>query len=399
MAPCPSLHQFLNQALQLVPMDEANPQTFKLLTLSTKTFRTFTLLPHALDPTFALLRAARRGKSKRTREQLEEDEILQEVLEEEAAIARLTEAAKNQEPVAGTSKRIRLILLYILKIDTTGLAPLPAPSGRLTIMFLSYLPQHMPKLIPSLRIHIFACAARADHSQQPSKVVSSNWAQSFPLSELIPAFNNDPKARFLHLIGNCSTNPSVEPVIGIVNELKLIMSSSDELWDRMGGRQECCDVSSSTVDHDQQTKTIAELISTTAPCQEDVQSLSSTDDSGPLPTGLTDSDEVQKRLVGVPRNVWVSLWCEIHSKDYSKLENLTKDGWIANVKSSINSAILEDHLKKQRKLYKKLNNTTNDDDNNKKIDAEVLLMNDKNKKVTNEGKTDPSSSSGFLDCY
>ncbi|KAI9607800.1 hypothetical protein H4Q26_005245 [Puccinia striiformis f. sp. tritici PST-130] len=47
--------------------------------------------------------------SKRTREQLE-DEILQEVLEEEAAIARLTEAAKNQEPIAGTSKRIRLIV-------------------------------------------------------------------------------------------------------------------------------------------------------------------------------------------------------------------------------------------------------------------------------------------------
>ncbi|KAI9617157.1 hypothetical protein KEM48_004946 [Puccinia striiformis f. sp. tritici PST-130] len=43
-------------------------------------------------------------------EQLEEDEILQEVLEEEAAIARLTEAAKNQEPIAGTSKRIRLIV-------------------------------------------------------------------------------------------------------------------------------------------------------------------------------------------------------------------------------------------------------------------------------------------------
>ncbi|KAI9601155.1 hypothetical protein H4Q26_000959 [Puccinia striiformis f. sp. tritici PST-130] len=62
------------------------------------------------NPRFALLRAARRGKSKRTREQLEEDEILQEVLEEEAAIARLTEAAKNQEPVAGTSKRIRLIV-------------------------------------------------------------------------------------------------------------------------------------------------------------------------------------------------------------------------------------------------------------------------------------------------
>ncbi|POV98723.1 hypothetical protein PSHT_13892 [Puccinia striiformis] len=50
------------------------------------------------------------GKSKRTREQLEEDEILQEVLEEEAAIARLTEAAKNQELVAGPSKRIRLIV-------------------------------------------------------------------------------------------------------------------------------------------------------------------------------------------------------------------------------------------------------------------------------------------------
>ncbi|KAI9626462.1 hypothetical protein H4Q26_017835 [Puccinia striiformis f. sp. tritici PST-130] len=37
--------------------------------------------------------------------QLEEDEILQEVLEEEAAIARLTEAAKNQEPVAGQASK------------------------------------------------------------------------------------------------------------------------------------------------------------------------------------------------------------------------------------------------------------------------------------------------------
>ncbi|KAI9630367.1 hypothetical protein KEM48_014093 [Puccinia striiformis f. sp. tritici PST-130] len=62
------------------------------------------------SPRFALLQAARRGNSKRTREQLEEDEILQEVLEEEAAIARLTEAAKNQELVAGPSKRIRLIV-------------------------------------------------------------------------------------------------------------------------------------------------------------------------------------------------------------------------------------------------------------------------------------------------
>ncbi|KNF05071.1 hypothetical protein PSTG_01702 [Puccinia striiformis f. sp. tritici PST-78] len=62
------------------------------------------------SPRFALLQAASQGKLKRTREQLEEDEILQEVLEEEAAIARLTEAAKNQEPVAGPSKRLRLIV-------------------------------------------------------------------------------------------------------------------------------------------------------------------------------------------------------------------------------------------------------------------------------------------------
>ncbi|KAH9446341.1 hypothetical protein Pst134EA_030262 [Puccinia striiformis f. sp. tritici] len=51
-----------------------------------------------------------RCKSKRTREQVEEDEILQEVLEEEAAIARLTKAVKNREPVAGPSKRLRLII-------------------------------------------------------------------------------------------------------------------------------------------------------------------------------------------------------------------------------------------------------------------------------------------------
>ncbi|KNE88888.1 hypothetical protein PSTG_17665, partial [Puccinia striiformis f. sp. tritici PST-78] len=50
------------------------------------------------------------GKKAAEPKQLEEDEILQEVLEEEAAIARLTEAVKNQELVAGPSKRIRLIV-------------------------------------------------------------------------------------------------------------------------------------------------------------------------------------------------------------------------------------------------------------------------------------------------
>ncbi|KAI7959557.1 hypothetical protein MJO28_003348 [Puccinia striiformis f. sp. tritici] len=278
-------------------------------------------------------------------------------------------------------------LLYILKIDTTGLAPLPAPSGRLTIMFLSYLPQHMPKLIPSLRIHIFACAARAGR-----KVVSSNWAQSFPLSELIPAFNNDPKARFLHLIGNCSTNPSVEPVIGIVNELKLIMfplMSYGIEWE----------VAKNVVmvmlalfllllylDHQLQIQH-----------QSLPQRLIMTNRPKPLQNSSAPPLLVKKMCKVFLQLMIVAPYPPIHSKDYSKLENLTKDGWIANVKSSINSAILEDHLKKQRKLYKKLNNTTNDDDNNKKIDGEVLLMNDKNKKVTNEGKTDPSSSSGFLD--
>ncbi|KNF05796.1 hypothetical protein PSTG_01193 [Puccinia striiformis f. sp. tritici PST-78] len=50
------------------------------------------------------------GKGKANKEQVEEDEILQEVLEEEAAIARLTEAARNRELVAGPSKRLRLII-------------------------------------------------------------------------------------------------------------------------------------------------------------------------------------------------------------------------------------------------------------------------------------------------
>ncbi|KAI9600310.1 hypothetical protein H4Q26_000089 [Puccinia striiformis f. sp. tritici PST-130] len=49
-------------------------------------------------------------KLEKRAEQVEEDEILQEVLEEEAAIARLTKAVKNREPVAGPSKRLRLII-------------------------------------------------------------------------------------------------------------------------------------------------------------------------------------------------------------------------------------------------------------------------------------------------
>ncbi|KAH9461887.1 hypothetical protein KEM48_009715 [Puccinia striiformis f. sp. tritici PST-130] len=546
MAPRPSLHQFLNQALQSVPTDEANPRTFELLTLATKPFRTFTLFPHALNPTVSIMR---------TDYLITLAEKFEDYRPKDDTIS--TPSPEVTVPVFGLEASLYTIsttavqLLYISKIDTTGLAPLPAPSGQLTTVFLSYFLQHMPKSIQSLRIHIFARASREgqylfpasaenapngtgdgakfaskfissarggkrilddqqlvkwwhkvlsqlalgyhqasktiknslecfyilpgfdheeslevlpltpelkalwnyghpyhkirspctsahqDHSQQPSKVGSSDRARSCLLSELIPAFNDDPKARFLHSIGNCSTNPSGEPgdwddAIGQRSSsslesdrnrerIKINNVSSDEFWDRMGGRQECCDgrvsaffvvalsrsstlyppsVSSSIVHHDQHTKNITEPISTIALCQEDVQSLFSTNDSGPLPTGLTDSDEVQKRLVSVSRNVWVSLWSKIHNKDYSKLENLTSayKGWIADVESCINSAILDDHLKKQRKLQEKINNTTNDDDNNRKIDDEVLAIDDKNKKKTNDGKSDPSSS-GFLDCY
>jgi len=56
MAPRPSLHQSLYNALQSVPTEKANPRTFELLTLSTKPFRTYTLFPHALDPTVSIMR-------------------------------------------------------------------------------------------------------------------------------------------------------------------------------------------------------------------------------------------------------------------------------------------------------------------------------------------------------
>ncbi|KAI9613470.1 hypothetical protein H4Q26_010075 [Puccinia striiformis f. sp. tritici PST-130] len=525
MAPRPSLHQFLNQALQLVPTNEANPRTFELLTLATKPFRTFTLFPHALNPTVSIMRTdylitlAEKFEDYRPKDDTistPTPEVTVPVFALEASLYTISTTAVQ--------------LLYISKIDTTGLAPLPAPSGQLTIAFLSYFLQHMPKSIQSLRIHIFARASREgqylfpasaenapngtgdgakfaskiitsaggdwgatfpyktptgkrilddqqlvkwwhkvlsqlalgyhqasktiknplecfyilpgldheeslevlpltpelkalwnyghpyhkirspctsahqDQSQQPSKIGSSDRSQSCLLSELIPAFDDDPKARFLHSIGNCSTNASGEPgdwddAIGQRSSsslesdrnrerIKINNVSSDEFWDRMGGRQECCDgrvsaffvvalsrsstlyppsVSSSIVHHDQHTKT------------------SQNPSAPPL---------FVKKI-----NVWVSLWSKIHNKDYSKLENLTSayKGWIADVKSCINSAILDDHLKKQRKLQEKINNTTNDDDNNRKTDDEVLAIDDKNKK-TNDGKSDPSSS-GFLDCY
>ncbi|KAI9620532.1 hypothetical protein H4Q26_013745 [Puccinia striiformis f. sp. tritici PST-130] len=82
---------------------QSTPNNKELIELEQETAAPWVTGKKATEPNTGPsdLSAARRGKSKRTREQLEEDEILQEVLEEEAAIARLTEAAKNQEPVAG----------------------------------------------------------------------------------------------------------------------------------------------------------------------------------------------------------------------------------------------------------------------------------------------------------
>ncbi|OAV88477.1 hypothetical protein, variant [Puccinia triticina 1-1 BBBD Race 1] len=541
MASRPSLHQSLYRALQSVPTEKASPRTFELMTLCTKPFRTYTLFPHALDPRISITRTdylimlAEKFEDYRTPSPTSPPpQVIVPVFALEASLYTIPTTSVQ--------------LLYISKIDTTGLAPLPAPAGQLTIAFLTHFLQHMPKSIHSLRIHIFARAAREgqylfpasaengpngngdgakfaskndstqdsvtalpykrpagkrilddqqlvkwwhkilsqltigyhqlttsknplecfyilpgfDHEESlevlplsseckalwnyghPYHKIASPFAptnhhsqtsnihpgadrpRGYLLSDLIPAFNDDPKARFLHSIGDCSTTPSGEPGDwddAIVERssaalesdrnrerTKINQVSPDEFWDRMGGRQECCDgrVSAffvvaltrsnpiptsgppSSV-HTQPTKNASADI---ASHQADSQSVSSNLDNGIKPVKLTDSDEAQKKIVGVPRNVWVSLWSKIHNKDYGTLENLTTayTGWIDDVKSSINSAVLEDNLKKKRKLEEKGTNLKQD-----KVNGGCEPNADKHDKPVEERPQ--SSSSHFEDCY
>ncbi|KNZ64371.1 hypothetical protein VP01_1037g7 [Puccinia sorghi] len=531
MAPRPSLHQSLYNALQSVPTDKANPRTFELLTLSTKPFRTYTLFPHALDPTVSIMR---------TDYLIMLAEKFRDYRPNSTPPSDLTVPVFALEASLYTISTTSAQLLYVSKIDTTGLAPTPAPAGRLTIAFLSHFLEYPPKSTHSLRIHIFARAAREgqylfpasaenrpngtgdgakfapknslaapqDPATSPlnsklpagkrilddqqlvkwwhrilsqlvtelpqvsefkkslelfyilpgfdyqeslqvlpvSSEFKSLWNYGHPyhkipppfapaqenstnldvdrqrgwlLSELIPAFNDDPKARFLHSIGNCSTNPSGEPgdwddaitersPASLESDrnrerTKINQVSPEEFWDRMGGRQECCDgrlsaffVVCSSISYF--TSTSFNSRSKNPPShlssvQEDLQITSSSCSISAKPTSHTDSNKVQKHLVGVPRNVWVSLWSKIHNKDYSSLEASAAgySVWIEDVRSSINSAILEEKQKRKRKLEEKRSQL--------EPDERAVSSEPDHKNPTQPAEPKRESWGSFEDCY
>lgn len=506
----PSLHQSLHRSLQSVPTLRLVPRTFELTTLCTKPFRTYTLFPHALDPTIAIMRT-------------DYLIMLAERFEDPRPVENRSSQPKTTVPVFALEASLYTItttavqLLYVSKIDTTGLAPLPAPAGQLTIAFLSHFLHYLPKSIRSLRIHIFARAAREGQYLFPcsaenlpggtgdgpkfnsklstspgalagkkttvgkrilddqqlvkwwhrilSKLViaydpvdqlrnrldcfyilpgfdyqeslqvlpvpdeiRSIWNYGHPynkisnpfssnstnpsihhdlttdrkrgslLSELIPAFNDDPKARFLHSIGNCSTNPSGEPgdwddaIVerssnSLENDrnrerLKINQISPDEFWDRMGGRQECCDgrvsaffvigLTPSTTNSMPDASSVPSQAQKNHDSSRVVSHNPETDRGAPVPSNLaacdhslSNRDEAPKPLVGISRNIWVSLWSKIHNKDYSKLESSSVgySSWVEDVKSSIDSAILQNRLWLRKTL-----NTNHDDTDDKKVE-------------------------------
>ncbi|PLW09216.1 hypothetical protein PCASD_18313 [Puccinia coronata f. sp. avenae] len=528
-----TLHESLYEALEAVPTHATAPRTFELLTLTTKPFRTHTLFPHAQDPRVPIMRtdylvmlAEKFADYRRVDHADHNSHVTVPVFAIEASLYSLS-------PSSSSSSQVAAQLLYVSKIDSTGLAPTPAPAARLTIAFLAHFLHHHAHRSGhgGLRIHVFARAAREGQylfpasaenrphgpgdgakfaassstaaslsAAQASKLPAGKrilddqqlvkwwhtilsrlhltldepkfkanqslqafyilpgfdyeeslqvlplpseykplWTYGHPygqvpppfapviqkcgitqgkegdgegkrqgqgggwkLSELIPAFNDDPKARFLHSIGNCSTSPSGEPgdwddavversPAALENDrarerARINQVLPDEFWHRMGGRQECCDghvsaffvicsapksPSSSPNLMNSEKRTVSQpsaqrediksstsnhaAVSTTSPAlQEDLKS--STSNGAPTPAAHTDSsEETHKHLVGVPRNVWVSLWSKIHNKDYSKLENLSAaySGWIDDVRSSIQSAILEEKQRRDRKLSEK----------------------------------------------
>ncbi|MBW0514592.1 hypothetical protein O181_054307 [Austropuccinia psidii MF-1] len=426
-----NLHLHLLLSLQSLKTTDQSPRNFNLTTLKSTAYRTHTLFPHATDPTAQVFRTDYLVVLAEKFSSNQNHHIVLPVFALEASLYSLHSASIG--------------LLYISKIDTTGLAPLPAPSGLLTIAFINYFLLHPQKSCQNLRIHIFARAAREGQYLFPGsaenvlggsgdgapqnfenhkfgkrilddqqlikwwhKILSkiliqfnqsnqkhllgfyilpgfdqdesrdilpippnlkslwnyghpyhsipsifSSGHPSDPISDLIPAFADDPKARFLHSLANSSTNPAGEPGDwdDAINERSTVALEADrarersrmnhvsvnEFWERMGGRQECCDgrVSAFFVLFTPSTNPQNSNSGENQKSNHQINGLNSRN----LSSGL--SDEPRMRLIGVPRNVWVSLWSKIHNQDYSKSDAAAKGycQWIEDLQACFNSII------------------------------------------------------------
>lgn len=398
-----TLHGALLSALQNT-RTPSGPRTFSLTTLRSQPYRSYSLFPQATD------------QSKR----VWKEDVLVLLAEQLAGDA---EGQTQSVPVYGLEATLYTVpatstcLLYISKVDTTGLAPSASPARVLTTAFISFHLAHSPRSATRVRFHTFARAARegqylfpgsvdnivggtgdgakgkgakrllddkqlirwwksvlTDSLRQaaapPSAVAESQlrafyllpgfdypeslplvppsppgafpyWVYGHPysglpsplsdplistapdlapssalLSDLIPAFSDDPKARFLSSLASSNlsssgevddwddfTTQSLEPMTSASvlaqrkaemeatrkrEKVRVDRTGADEFWERMGARQECSD-----------GRVSAFFVVAREPGPADLRA--DTEHHGAM----------QPESGSVPRNVWVALWSQV----------------------------------------------------------------------------------------
>jgi regulator of Ty1 transposition protein 109 len=279
-------------------------------------------------------------------------------------------------------------LLYVSKVDTTGLGSSPSPARLLTTAFLRHFPRS--------RIHIFARAQAqylfpgsgknpgkrvlddkalcawwrrtvevsappraywllAGYSELEAKQLvpafrhvakeegesTTAWTYGHPyaadghLGDLIPAFTDDPKSRFLTELTSSTQQPSGEEddwddAFHTLSSMSAFAAqprrekieadkkrerarldgvSVEEFWERMGWRQECC--SGQLVGFFVVEPREAKKPSTSA-------SPSRTTTAATAPS----SSPPRAHHSALPHAAYVSLWSSLHNVDYSSAEKV-----------------------------------------------------------------------------
>lgn len=407
-----SVHHSLLQSLQ--KLNTPSDRHFTLTTLRSKPFRTHALYPHASDPNQPIHRSDYLILlAERFHHYLSSDQPPPSISVPVFAL----EASIYTIPSTATA------ILYISKLDSTGLSPFAAPATALTEAFISHFFAHPPRSIEHLRVHIFARAAREGQYLFPgsasnvsngngdgsplkstsTKTINSNalpprgkrvlddqqlikwwktvlskplavahrfyilpgfdqeeslailndhlpgWRYGHPyhvissplklpvgmpltLADLIPALSDDPKARFLQSLSQSVAAPAGEAgdwddsiyeraPAGIeadrVRERRCLnVTSVDEFWERMGGRQECCD-----------GRVSAFFVLAGPTCgtggSEETGSVSSLGaESTHHKLALVSSSLASNHSSStVSRNVWVKLWSKVHTRSPASLSS------------------------------------------------------------------------------
>ncbi|KAH9812591.1 histone acetylation protein-domain-containing protein [Melampsora americana] len=444
----PSLHQFLLKSISTFKTKPNSSRKLILTTLKSKPYHTHTLFPHSTNPNQSNLKIDYLILlSEKLQNYLKKDD------DDDQSNSMITVPIFAIEASLYLISTTSIGLLYISKLDSTGLTPFSIPAKVLTQSFISYFflysHHHHHRSIKNLRVHVFARAAREGQYLFPGsasnvlggqgdgaptsndklknegsvcpkgkrilddqqlikwwKIVLSkpssptgithrfyilpgfdqdeslailptsdqDWTYGHPyhtigsplkpssssssssstesnllLSDLIPALWDDPKARFLQSLSRSVANPAGEIgdwddaiqersssnlEIDRVRERRCLnLISVDEFWERMGGRQECCDgrvsaffvISGSTQIDDDDRNSNEELSSVDSTLstknQSDSQSSSS---NGHISSSVT-------------RNLWVMLWSKFHNCDYSRLESASTGytAWIEAIQACI----------------------------------------------------------------